>query len=425
MPIDLSEVAEWMELPELEPEISGEPRVYDGQTKGLSADQLERLTTLLPMVWSEGDRHALALTVAGTLCKAGYSVQAAEGLISTVCRKAGDSEVGDRLQCVRDTYQAASLGQPVRAWRDLSARLPQDTLEFYRDTLGVRPVAEATRGSPEERREEAISDPYRRIFRLTKRLALPSFPMLIDDWLPADPRGAVGYLAGRSQSFKSFLALDWAAHISQGMPWNGFPVEQGQALYVCGEGQYDDLMGRLRAWEKQHDTDAEHLYVRLSPINLMQPEDVAEAIALIDLERDVTPRLVVMDTLSQCSNGMDENSSHDAKIVYHASKEFGTKFGATVLVVHHTGRADGSIMRGSSALFDDADFVHSLVRPGWEVNGMQATLNAMKMKGRRLIKNFELQAVPVKWEDESKRGEDLVLLPRVYRSKFDNIVSME
>lgn len=416
MPIDLTEVEEWMELPELSTQ--GDPRVYSGQEKRLTDEQLERVLPVLTAVWSDGERHALALSTAGSLAKSGYTMQDACNLVSRVCLKAGDTEIEDRLQAVRSTYQEAAQGRPVRAWLDLASRMGPDTLEYYRETLGVlKPPDPPPKPPPEIDRD----DPYKRLIRLTKRLPLPSHPMLIENWLPSDPRGVVGYLAGRSQSFKSFLALDWACHVSLGMPWCGMPVSQAQVAYIYGEGQYRDLMGRLRAWETHHGRAAPDVYGFLSPINLMRIEDVADAVARFDLDPDIQPRLIIFDTLSQCSNGMDENSSHDAKQIYHSCKEFGVRYGATVLVVHHTGKSENAIMRGASALFDDADFVHSLVRPGWEVNGMDCTLNAMKIKSRKLLKNFQLHALPTSWADEEDSGEDLVLTQRILKSQFEKM----
>ena len=182
---------------------------------------------------------------------------------------------------------------------------------------------------------------------------------------------------------------------------------------------------RPRVWESHNEKKAENLFCRLSPINLFEPKSVARALQLVDRTEGFIPRLVILDTLSQCAGEMQETSNDDARTIYRACKEFGKRFGSTVLVVHHAGKSENAIMRGASALFDDADFVHQLVRPGWQANGMDCTLNAVKLKSERRVRGHEMQAVEVQWQDGDERGTDLVLVQRVLASIFNRAPSME
>jgi hypothetical protein len=417
MPICLEDVAEWLGLPDEEAEREG--IVYAGQSFEMTQEQSSRLVELVRGAWKEPNRHALALAVAGVLAKSGYAQAYAEEVVQRLCVCSGDREVGDRVLAVKDTYKAAAKGTPVRAWRNLEGLLEKGDLELFRQVVQKQP----DRPPPAKKEEEHI-DPYKVPFRLTERQNFPTYPALMKGILPADPRGVVGYMTGLSQSFKSYLSLDWACHVSEGLDWQGHDTTQGNVLYVAGEGQYADILSRLRAWEAHHERKVENLWCRLSPINLFHPESVEEALLLFSSTEDIAPRLVILDTLSQCAGDADENSSHDARIIYRSCKQFGEKFGATVIIVHHAGKSEGAIMRGASALFDDSDFVYQMIRPGWQMRGMDATLNCMKIKNGRPIKGYELQARVVEWEEGEEAGEDLVLVPRVFESAFKNVPRM-
>lgn len=54
--------------------------------------------------WQNGQRHDLALTLAGALRKSGVAQEDAERVIGEICVMAGDAEVADRLRAVADTY---------------------------------------------------------------------------------------------------------------------------------------------------------------------------------------------------------------------------------------------------------------------------------------------------------------------------------
>lgn len=63
--------------------------------------------------WGQGSRHALALSVAARLWWWGVSCQEAEQIVTGICRFAGDDDLPDRLQAVRDTYATADAGGAV------------------------------------------------------------------------------------------------------------------------------------------------------------------------------------------------------------------------------------------------------------------------------------------------------------------------
>jgi hypothetical protein len=64
--------------------------------------------------------------------------------------------------------------------------------------------------------------------------------------------------------------------------------------------------------------------------------------------------LIVLDTLARCIPGADENSAQDVGRAVAAIDRIRAATGATVLLIHHTGK-NGDSERGSSALRGAAD----------------------------------------------------------------------
>ena len=165
-------------------------------------------------------------------------------------------------------------------------------------------------------------------------------------------------LAGPWGSGKSFIALDWSARLSSGLPWQGRPVHStGTVLYVAAEGAYG-MKKRLDAWEYGWDrklTDAGFLILP-RPVNLLSLVEVAELCEQI-YERGI--RFVVIDTLARCLVGGDENSAKDMGTAVDALYRIreATGAGGAVIAIHHTGK-DRSTVRGSSALEAGVDTVY-------------------------------------------------------------------
>lgn len=170
--------------------------------------------------------------------------------------------------------------------------------------------------------------------------------------------GTVTVLAGYWGTLKSFIALDWAACIATGEPWLGRrSVGPAPVLYVAAEGAYG-LDQRLKAWETTRHSRIQHanFHILPMPIRLGTVGDILELSALV---RSAKYRFVVLDTLSKCTAGMDENSAKDMGTAVNSLYEIqGAMDNGAVLVVHHTGK-DRKTIRGSSALEAGVDVVYT------------------------------------------------------------------
>lgn len=186
-------------------------------------------------------------------------------------------------------------------------------------------------------------------FRLIPATELGNLPRPV--WLLRDriQRGGFGVLYGPSGSGKSFVAVDWALVVAQ-----HFAV-----VYVAGEG-VSGFAARVLTWCQHHGKGPGALHFVTEAVNLMDGGAVTEFIAAV---REVSPALIVFDTLARCLIGGDENSARDMGLAVAAVDSIRRETGAAVLLVHHTNKA-ASAERGSSALRGAADTMIELSNSG-------------------------------------------------------------
>jgi hypothetical protein len=213
-------------------------------------------------------------------------------------------------------------------------------------------------------------------------------------------RNVVAMLVGMNQTFKSFVALDWAFSVANGRAWFGRRIRAAEpVLYIAAEGA-EGVRRRLLAWERHHDvTVGENFH--LIPMPVQFKSALAQAWLLEQVER-IRPALVVIDTVHQSAGGLDENDSGDMSVVMVGARKL-TRHGATVLLVHHTGHA-GERARGSSSFGDDADEVWVIRRDDDATPGLDTvrTMHHNKAKDGALGLEIELrpQVILTGLEDE-------------------------
>lgn len=175
------------------------------------------------------------------------------------------------------------------------------------------------------------------------------------------PDDALGMYFGSSGTFKSFIALDHALHVAHGMEWMGRKTTPGQVVYVAAEGGAG-IARRVQAWHQQHGREqAKNFHVCITPLILSLSEHV-EALSSAIGQLTETPKLVVIDTLSQTFHG-DENSATDmAAYLRMLNASIRSRFLCTVIVIHHTGHAAAERPRGSSAILANVDFMLGIYR---------------------------------------------------------------
>lgn len=202
---------------------------------------------------------------------------------------------------------------------------------------GSRSLADLMSGTRNQLDLIDIPDMGTRLFTLEDLAKLP--PTL---WLFAGeiPEQAFTVLYGASGSGKSFIALDYAMRTAIAHPDAG-------VVYIAPEGG-SGYHARASAWIEQHQCKQppSNIYFRLEALSMLDDGAVDAFISQIRL---LKPKLIIFDTLARCMVGGDENSAKDMGRFIDACERVRRRTGATILVVHHTGKS-GASERGSSAL---------------------------------------------------------------------------
>jgi hypothetical protein len=166
-------------------------------------------------------------------------------------------------------------------------------------------------------------------------------------------------LTAKSGDFKSFLALCMALCIATGRAWFGHEVKQGNVVYVAAEGFYT-IFDRATAWAQFHNCELpENFHIVKAPVNLA---DARVVTAFRGSVEELKPAFIVLDTLSQCAIGMNENDNAAMADFVRGMMSLGNEIGAHVQVLHHNAKATGTF-RGAGSFGANLDAHISLDRP--------------------------------------------------------------
>lgn len=184
-----------------------------------------------------------------------------------------------------------------------------------------------------------------RILSNDEMLALPEPRWLVKTLLMGSTSAL---LFGKSNSFKSFLAIDVGCSVSTGRTWHGCEItEPGPVLYVATEGALGVAKQRIPGWMEAHQIpEAERRNIYLYPQEIALDDDAAvEALlASCAIKRrqqgpDRAFRLVIVDIFGASMMGL-ETSDETARAWVRNVNRILRDMGCAVLVVAHTGWAD-------------------------------------------------------------------------------------
>lgn len=253
----------------------------------------------------------------------------------------------------------------------------------------------------------------RRFLNVNDLKALPPPRWLVPGLLVED---SVAAIYGAPESGKSFLALDIAMAVAGGVDWHGRRVTDGGVLYVAAEGA-SGLGKRVRAWEIDRGIDVGKfpLWLDHGEINLAAERDGGVRAFVSDVVEELgTLRLVVIDTLNQTAAGADENSAKDMGRYIASMKRIRDETGATIVVVHHSGKDPGKGMRGSSSLLGAMDTTVEVIRDR-QMRAITVTVHKQKDAEREPPMRFNLERVDLPGEPDwnGRLPSSLVLRPTV------------
>ena len=201
-------------------------------------------------------------------------------------------------------------------------------------------------------------------------------PAALDFVLPGLLSGTVAMLAAPGAAGKSFLALQSAMSISCGNDlfniWGEHPLP-GHTLVLAVEDPAEILQHRIHnigttITEPERAMIAERMAVMplfgnsfgVACKNANGIFESAWIEEIIKYCKDVSVRLIIIDTLNRSLGGLDENSNGDMGALLAILESISKKTGAAIMILHHMnkgsvrdGATDQAASRGASALVDN------------------------------------------------------------------------
>ena len=175
---------------------------------------------------------------------------------------------------------------------------------------------------------------------------------LVDGLVPAQSFVA---LYGKPGSYKSFVALYLATMIATGQDAFGKATEQGEVIYIAGEGGAG-LKARRDAIAKHYDLEpGTKIHFIKAQLNLRSTEADLEALIAAIQDASIKPALVIIDTLARAFGNGNENSSEDMGAFINHIGQLQDKLKSAIMIVHHSGKDEAKGQRGHSSLLGAVD----------------------------------------------------------------------
>jgi len=225
------------------------------------------------------------------------------------------------------------------------------------------------------------------------------------------PDAELVVMFGESGSGKSFMALDMAFHIAQGLPWRNKKTRKGKIVYIAAEGA-GGFRNRLRAYALHHQLNLADIdvYILDAAPNFMLKEDaldVCKAVLSLGLT-DIA--MVIVDTFAQVMPGANENSGEDVGKALRHAKGIHKALKCAVMLVHHAGKDTTKGARGWSGLRAAADAEIEVLRSG---NARALRLSKSKDGEDGTIFGFTLETVNLDMDEDGDIISSCVVIEAV------------
>lgn len=231
-------------------------------------------------------------------------------------------------------------------------------------------------------------------------------------------RGTLAAIYGPSNVGKSTAGLDIGLTVARKVAWRGMRTSGGLVVYI-GLESAAGLRRRVIAYQKHHGIGpVAHFCDIGESVRLLDVADIERVLAAVraaEREAGTECVLIVLDTLARAIAGGDENDGRDMGALVGACDRLRHETGATVLIVHHSGKDSAKGARGHSSL-------RAALDTEIEVSG-DANPRQMIVRKQRDLPNgaawaFDLE--PVQIGTDAETGEPITACVVVHR---DDIAS--
>jgi KaiC/GvpD/RAD55 family RecA-like ATPase len=156
--------------------------------------------------------------------------------------------------------------------------------------------------------------------------------------------GDVGCIFGQPGAGKSLIAPHLGYAMVQGRDVFGMRTKPGEVFYVAAEDSHG-MQGRVAALKLRHG-DAPAFTV-VDGVSDLLADDSPDLVALLQAVAARRPSLVFLDTLAMAFPGLEENSAEGMGRVVAVARSL-AQWGAAVVLIHHSTKAEGRTPRGHS-----------------------------------------------------------------------------
>ena len=210
------------------------------------------------------------------------------------------------------------------------------------------------------------------------------------------PQAALAVIYGAPSSGKTFLAMDIGFAVAQGVPWRGLKTIQGTVAYIAAEDSHGVRM-RAKAYAQEHKVEHMPFYILGAAPNFRDFDDMTQVAKAVVALGDVS--LIFVDTWARALAGGDENSAKDVGEAVTLCAKLNRATGATVILIHHSGKDSTKGARGSTALLGACDAEIEVTR---NINDRIAKVTKVKNSVDGMEYGFKLRIVPVGVDDDNE-----------------------
>ena len=183
---------------------------------------------------------------------------------------------------------------------------------------------------------------------------------LVENILPASGTACI---YGQSGAGKTFLAIDLMMAICQGKPeWFGYNVMQRPVVYLALEGM-QGIRDRLTAYtlhgynQPPEDNQCRILDQRFHLHEAADRSALVEAVRAVGFENPV----VVIDTMTRATPGLDLNGPADMGTVVDALDDIQRQLGGLIIAIYHSMRIPAIVNTDSCVMVNTRFPVHDVV----------------------------------------------------------------
>lgn len=233
-----------------------------------------------------------------------------------------------------------------------SAAVPSQVAVFDPELPPVESYANEPAALPSNGSMKASTVPQRRLSGVN---FADMKPHLADGYTIKDllAKNSLAAIIGPAGCGKTFFASDMAVHLASDVHWRNHACASGLVIYAALEGAVSAENRMCAVRDKLNFKASIPLKLTAGPLNLLDPLDVARFIAFVheaESEHGAKVAAVFLDTLSRALCGADENASEGMGGGIAGADAIRLATGATVVLVHHTGKDESRGARGHSSL---------------------------------------------------------------------------